>query len=178
VKHLPYTDAFVDESIRGNRYLMGCVMAEARHLPDLRRTLRSVAVHSRVHFNNETNQQKRRFLATVAEMPIACIVPVLSRKQGVAEFVARAACLTHIVAELQLRQVGHLVVESRGDDREDERVLRSARHLETPLTFEHRGGASEPMLWVADAVTWACGAGAQWRRLVEPVGATLIEIRP
>jgi hypothetical protein len=26
------TDAFVDESIRGRRYIMGCVLVEARHL--------------------------------------------------------------------------------------------------------------------------------------------------
>ena len=30
------TDAFVDESIRGRRYLMGCVLFEARSLNDVR----------------------------------------------------------------------------------------------------------------------------------------------
>ena len=38
------TDAFVDESIRGRRYLMGCVFIEARDLPTARRAVLDLVV--------------------------------------------------------------------------------------------------------------------------------------
>jgi hypothetical protein len=65
------TDAFVDESIRGRRYIMGCVLVEARHLAELRTTMDTLSVTtSRIHFNNETDTQRRRVLDAIAEMPI------------------------------------------------------------------------------------------------------------
>jgi len=46
------------------------------------------------------------------------------------------------------------------------------------LVFEHRQGSDEPMLWVADAVTWAVGAGGRWRQAVDAVVENTIELRP
>jgi hypothetical protein len=34
------------------------------------------------------------------------------------------------------------------------------------------------MLWVADAIAWAHGAGANWRLLIEPVIDDVTELRP
>jgi fumarate reductase subunit D len=31
------------------------------------------------------------------------------------------------------------------------------------------------MLWIADALTWAIGAGGEWRAIVEPVLEAVIE---
>ena len=63
------TDAFVDESIRGRRYIMGCVLVEARHLSVLRPAMDQLSVTtSRIHFNNETDDQKRRVLDAIADM--------------------------------------------------------------------------------------------------------------
>ena len=72
MKRLPFTDVFVDESVRGRRYLMACVMAKARHVPELRLAMRALAIHERVHFNNESARRKRRVLSAIAEMPSAC----------------------------------------------------------------------------------------------------------
>ncbi|MEO8264941.1 MAG: hypothetical protein ABI706_05440 [Ilumatobacteraceae bacterium] len=48
------TDAFVDESIRGQRYLMACVLVEARHLTQVRRsTAALVGEGKRLHFHQE-----------------------------------------------------------------------------------------------------------------------------
>ena len=48
------TDAFVDESIRGRRYLMGCVLAEARSLNDVRAEVAGLVTRGgRLHFHNE-----------------------------------------------------------------------------------------------------------------------------
>jgi len=172
------TDAFVDESIRGQRYLMGCVLLEAHHLAEVRSTMADLAVFERVHFNNESQRQKTRVLEAIATMPVSVLVVVFHRRQGLTEFAARAACLTAIVDRLQTGSVGRLVIESRDDDREDVRQLLRIRRPHPPLVFEHRQGSDEPMLWVADAVTWAVGAGGRWRQAVDAVVENTIELRP
>lgn len=178
MKRLPFTDAFVDESVRGRRYLMACVMAEARHLPELRLVMRALAVHERVHFNNESARRKRLVLSAIAEMPIGVFIAVAQRGHGATEFAARNACLTAVVERVQQSDVPRLVIESRDDDREDERHLVRVRQPEPWLVFEHRRATAEPMLWVADAIAWAHGAGANWRTLVESVVEDVTELRP
>ena len=70
---------------------------------------------------------------------------------------------------LQAEKVSHLTLESRMDDRDDRRTIGQVRKTEPPLVFEHRPGAADPMLWVADGIAWAVGAGGIWRDLVQPV---------
>lgn len=48
------TDAFVDESIRRDRYIMSCVLAEARALRDVRFSIAELALHGQVHFSTRS----------------------------------------------------------------------------------------------------------------------------
>lgn len=157
---------------------MACAMAEARHLPELRTAMKGLAVHDRVHFNNESQRRKRLVLSEIREMPVGVLVVVAHRGHGVSEFSARNACLSSVVEQLQLRGVTRLTIESRDDDREDQRHLLRVRRREQPLVFEHRAADSEPLLWVADAIAWAHGAGAGWRQLIEPIVEGVTELRP
>ena len=50
-----------------------------------------------------------------------------------------------------------------------------ARASAAHVTFDHRRSNTEPMLWAADALCWAVGAGGDWRRRVEGV-LTVIEV--
>ena len=93
---------------------------------------------------------------------------VCHRNHGVTEFRARELCLSTIVERLQNDAVPHLVLESRHDDREDHLTVPRARRVEPPLIWEHRVGAEEPLLWIADGITWAVGAGAAWRQVIDP----------
>lgn len=169
------TDAFVDESIRGRRYVMGCVLVEARHLAGLRLAAKDLAdgVAPRIHFNNDTDRQKRRVLDAIAEMPIEVFAVVCTKIHGVTEFEARAMCVTEIVERLQGRRVAKLVIESRQDDADDARTITRARSPEPRLVFEHRRARHEQILWIADAVTWAVGSGPRWS---ERLGSVLVGI--
>jgi hypothetical protein len=173
------TDAFVDESIRGQRYLMGCVLIEARHLASLRGDVEGlVLTGGRVHFHNESPRRRRELLTRFAEYPMSVFVVVCHRNHGVTEFRAREVCLSAIVERLQNDAVPHLVIESRHDDREDHLSIPRARRAEPPLIWEHRLGAEEPLLWIADGITWAVGAGAAWRQLIYPILRDVIDLRP
>ena len=92
--------------------------------------------------------------------------------------VARAACVTEIVLELQRRSIGKRVIESRHDDREDVRVITRARRPQPILVFEHRVASRERMLWIADAVTWAVGAGSPWSDRLSGVVTRVVEVEP
>ena len=173
------TDAFVDESIRGQRYLMACVLVEARHLTQIRRATASlVAEGRRLHFHQELDSMRRTALQLIATMPLRVSVVVCGRRHGVSEFHARDACLAEIVRQLQDRSVPRLTVESRQDDSDDHRTILRNRRLEPALTFDHRQGQSEPILWVADAVAWAFGAGNRWMPLVEHTVERVVELHP
>ena len=172
-------DPFVDESIRGQRYLMGCVLIEARDLAATRAAIGVLPTRGRrLHFNNEVDAQKRILLASIAELPVRAFVVVCHRRHGITEFIAREACLAALVSEVQSQRVDRLVLESRQDDREDARIISKLRQPEPPLVFEHRTARREAMLGIADGITWAAGAGAHWQALIEPLVQRVIELRP
>jgi len=173
------TDAFVDESIRGQRYLLGCVLAEARSLASTRLELNGLTeARRRIHFHNESTKRRRVILVEIAQMPVSAVVFVAKSKQGVREDDARAACLSDLVRMLQVGAVQRLVIESRQDDRFDVAVIERARTREPRLVYEHRRPIDDPMLWIADAVTWAVGAGREWRDLIEPVLDDIRNVTP
>lgn len=171
------TDAFVDESIRGSRYLLGCVLVDLRDAGVMRRKLDDLVLGGgRLHFHNESVRRRRELLMEMAKLPVSCFVVVCHRTHGITEFVARERALRVVVDRLQQASVSRLVIESRQDDREDQRTIARARSARPPLVFEHRAGAEEPLLWVADGVTWAAGAGAPWRSIIEPVLDVVIDL--
>lgn len=174
------TDAFVDESIRGHqRYLLGCVLVEARSLTLCVGHSSTIKIaNRRVHFTNESPKRRTEILQLIASLPVQSFVVVCRRSHGVRQVEARAACLRIIVEQLQLDEVGRLVVESRQDDREDVRLIERVRSAEPQLVFEHRRPKEEPLLWIADAVTWAVGTGGEWRDLVEPIFVGEIHTAP
>lgn len=84
MKRLPFTDAFVDESIRGQRYLMACVLVQAHELPTLRSELAELSgpKSSRVHFNAELDGRRAQLLQTFASWPIESFVVMCRRRHG------------------------------------------------------------------------------------------------
>jgi hypothetical protein len=116
-------------------------------------------------------------LDAVAEMPVQVFATVCVKDHSTNEFQARAACLAEIVRRLQRREVAKLVIESRQDDRDDERVITRTRAREPSLVFEHRVARQERMLWIAEAVTWAVGSGPDWSERLDGVLSDVVEIR-
>jgi hypothetical protein len=133
------TDAFVDESIRGRRYLTACVLVEARNLSAVRRPAQALVLSGRrLHFHNESAQRRRELLSAFAHMPVSAFVIVCSRRPGTSEFEARDRCLAAIVERLQAERVARLVIETRHDDRDDHRTINRVRAPRPELVYEHR----------------------------------------
>jgi hypothetical protein len=172
-------NSFVDESARGSRYFMACVVIEARHLSAVRSELTElVPPGKRVHFYEATEQARTRALDVYLSLPVTVWMAVCVRAHGVTEFRARDECLAELVRRLQADGVERLTIESRQFDQDDVRTIVRARSKEPSLTFDHVVGLREPLLWIADGVGWAYGAGRRWQALVEPLITNVIEIRP
>lgn len=121
---------------------MGCVLAAECDVPGLRSQVEDLVsgVAQRIHFNNDTDRQKRRVLAAINELPVEAVVITFRKRHGSGEFEARRACIQRIVEMLQARSVVRLVLESRQDDHDDRRAIIQARKPDPPLVFEHRAG--------------------------------------
>jgi hypothetical protein len=167
---------FVDESIRGQQYLMACAVIQARHFSSMRTYLTSTTHGSSLHFNREPNYRRRAVLADLRRLPFECFITHTQIGQGSPNYVARSKSLRSIVVELQERRVPQLVIESRSNDKEDVRLIISVRESSVPLFFEFRIRKREPLLWIPDAVLWAYGAGGDWRDTAMPLVSKVIDV--
>jgi hypothetical protein len=167
---------FVDESIRGQQYLMACAVIQARHFSSLRTYMTSTTHGSSLHFNREPNRRRRAVLMELRKMPFECFLTFSQIGQGTPNYVARNRSLSSIVVALQEQRVPQLVIESRSNDREDVRLIVSVRESSVPLYFEFRIRKREPLLWIPDAILWAYGAGGAWRDTAMPLISKVIEV--
>ena len=164
--------AFVDESIRGQRYVICAVLIPVGSLGSARRALRHLRAprQRRIHFATESNERRRAALGAMAALEPTPVVFFADNRDQVA---ARARILAAMVAYLQIVGVTRVVIESRErqDDRDRSVLFETlGRHPAPPLTYVHRRAADEPLLWIADAIAWAWGRGGTWRTQLAHLG--------
>jgi hypothetical protein len=174
------TDAFVDESVRGGRYVVACVLTDARDLPQLRSSIIGLLRphQRRLHFHRESPGRRRALIASFATMAVRLVVVSARMTYDRDEEAAREARIGRIVSELQTRSVERLVLESRDDDRHDARTIIRARLPAPALLFEHRAPLTEPLLWLTDGVAWTAGLGGEQFAALQPIIDRMFEIRP
>lgn len=174
------TDAHVDESQRGTRYVVACVVSDVRDHPRIRSDVIGLLRHGqrRIHFHDESLADKRRLLGWFAQLPVQLHLFAARVTHGSNSEHARQACLAELVRRTQAASVSRLVLESRGDDRLDARTIIRTRAPEPVFVFEHRRPGGEPLLWIADGMAWA-GAmrGAELDR-VAPIVRLDLEVSP
>ncbi len=132
-----------------------------------------------LHFKKETPARRREIIARLVGGGASTSVYVASCAQGEAR--ARSRCLVRLIHDLLDVQTGRLVLDSRQDrDDHDRLTIRKAlgeRPTDTVLVYEHFDSTAEPLLWIADAVAWCYGAGADWQRRIGPLLTKVIDLR-
>jgi hypothetical protein len=82
--------------------------------------------------------------------------------------------------DLLARRAHRLVIDSRNEqDIHDERTLRrilGSQPSASQLVYEHVDSTSESLLWVADIVAWCFGAGREWRKRIDPIVSTVVDL--
>lgn len=88
--------------------------------------------------------------------------------------------MARLVGDLLTRQAHRLVIDSRNEqDIHDERTLHGLlgpHPSGSRLVYEHVDSASEALLWIADIAGWCFGAGAEWRKRVDPIISSVVDL--
>lgn len=179
--------AFIDESRRGDQYLMAVALVTPRQLTPLRQRMHQLLLpgERELHFAKEQEPRKRRVTACIARLPIEVIIYAGTCARG--DEPVRQACLTTLTENLVVAEAQLMVLDSRNNwqgndrDRHDrstlQRVLGKSRHSSN-LVFQHVDSKFESLLWIADVAAWCWGAGGEWRRQIRPIVREVIPIGP
>ena len=159
--------AFVDESKRRRTYLICAVLVDPRDLAHTRVSLGRMLLpqQRRLHFSKESHRRRQSLLAEMTKLPVQAWIYASAAKEPDAREQGIAALLSDLMAVNGER----LVIERREasqDARESAQIAEAVRRGVAPaeMGYHHLNGHEEPLLWVADAVAWAYGAGGDWRR--------------
>jgi hypothetical protein len=159
--------AYIDESQRGQRYLMAAAAIDSRTAADVRKAmgqLRPGGGQARRHFHKESAVMRRKMLDTYRELPGVSIV-VADDRGGRRTIDQRRRCLTVLVAALLPLGVERLVFDHTDPTQRDrDRQILAPLLARTGVTYSHEvAHTTEPMLWIPDAIVWCAGAKPEWR---------------
>ena len=156
--------AYVDESIRGQIYLVCAVIVNDLDIGVVQSRIRTVVLpRRRSHFNSESDTTREQFLDFLSDLPVEFLLLSMTATKGRARYVLRRNLLEHLVDHSQASGIDRLIIEDVSSRTEDVRTIQRARKRHPPLHFEHRTGATEPLLWAADAVAWSYGNSREWQ---------------
>lgn len=96
-------NAYIDESIRGARYLLCLVMVKPDQAGSMRRRLRSLVLPGQrtLHFKKESPRRRRELLVALGELDVAVTVYECAARPGRSQDASRALCLERAIADLQ-----------------------------------------------------------------------------
>lgn len=146
----------------------------------LRQSMRALLMPGQreLHFKKEKPLRRRCLADAIARLPVE--VCVYSRSWHQHDEPARQECMTHLVHDLLARQAHRLVIDTRNiRDAHDERTLRRALGplpSTSQLVYEHVDSTSESLLWIADVAAWCFGAGREWRKRIDPIVTTVVDL--
>jgi len=107
--------AFVDESVRPGRYLLGAVIVATDEAGRLRRAVRKLLLpgQRKLHFKTEGRRRRRELLDALGQLDVEAIVYSCRLSNDVGAEVARSRCVAALVRELQSRRCeSELLIES------------------------------------------------------------------
>jgi hypothetical protein len=177
--------AFSDESERAAVMLMSVVLVDPGEVNRARRQLRALLLggQRRLHTSDESKARRRQILDVVAGIDgLAATVIRYRRPEGIHKPAARHLLLQAATGLV----IGSGVTSWTLDDQEPNQKQRDRaaiahalagvdRHLHP--VYDHHPSVAEPILWAADAICWAVGAGRDWQARLTAV-VTVRDIRP
>jgi hypothetical protein len=121
------THAFVDESVRGQRYLVSAALVDPSDLVRLRKALRTLLLPGQreLHFQKEKSQRRRQLADRI--VAAGATITVYTACCHNSDEAARRRCLQQLAHDLIAAGAHRLVLDGReGRDVLDARTLRAA----------------------------------------------------
>jgi hypothetical protein len=163
--------AGIDESLRPGNYLLCAAVISTDDRSNMRQILRGLLLPNqrRLHAHTERDGRRRLLLKAMCDIPgIDCRLAIgQQRRAG-----ARDACFRVLMANLLEAGVREVMIErvDHGTAKLDRMTMcEILRRRLDECEWRHEAPEHEPLLWIADAVASAYGAGGEWRQLVEPL---------
>lgn len=161
--------AYIDESQRNGFYAMAAVTIAPSDVPDVRRQVRTLAPIGvrRRHFVKESDTTRRQMLDVFKTSPALNFVWITTAAAAVVD--QRRLVLQALLETLAGIEVDRIVFDHVDHHQQllDRRVLaHTLRGTDISYSFEVPH-ASEPMLWIPDAVAW-CAGRPHWKVDLEP----------
>jgi len=172
---MPAVELFVDESCRMD-YLLCAVVVPVGDIAAARRMMRELKPKNRdrLHMKNETRNRDQIISRFVQSPPIsqAHIFKAGLRGTGRTQREVRTECLHALGAYAAESGVTRILVESCSQDEQDRTAVIGALAAqgasERVRVMVDRPTAHE-LLWAADLVAWAYGAGGWARTAISPL---------
>jgi hypothetical protein len=176
--------AFSDESERAATMLIAVVVLGPKHVSPARTVMRSRLLpgERRVHTAKESARRRRQVLDRVAQIDGLSATVIRYRRPAGVDYVAGRRALIDAAAGLIVAvgvtswTLDDIPPSQRARDRNTIGHVLARQHVGR-VVFDHRPSRGEPLLWAADAVAWAVGAGGDWKRRIDPV-VTVADIGP
>jgi hypothetical protein len=161
--------AFADESMRRVNehtvcYFMAAAVIPEDHCPHVRDTLKALVPgrQGKLHWRDEAQPRRELITKTIRACAVESLVVVGAMVNPRKQERARRLVLRHLLHTLDIREVAHVVLESRHAERDRHDIaaiggFRNAGVVSRRLAVSHAQPLQEPMLWVPDAVAGAAG---------------------
>lgn len=162
---------FVDE-VRRRDYVLCAAVVPSSDVARARRIMRELRPRnrSRLHMHDEGSASRRRILTEfMRNGPIAAAHLWIAPIAGRAERVVRDECFRSLVPGVLELGASRIVVESCSQDAQDRAVIGEAlagRQAVGSVRYDVVPAAADELLWAADLVGWAYGAGGDYRRAI------------
>jgi len=164
-------EVFVDEGKRGG-YLLCAAIVPSADIAAARRAMRALKPGNRrrLHMHSEGASRRQEILARfVAAPPISAAHLWRAPIRGRPERDVRDDCFRGLVAGVLEMGARRIVVESCSQDRQDEQVIGACLAEAGAIgrvSYAVVPADSDELLWAADLITWAYGAGGDARRAI------------
>jgi hypothetical protein len=172
------TELFVDESCRDD-YLLCAAVVPARDIAAARKFMRELKPKNRdrLHMKSESRNRTQIITQFVQQPPISEAHIFVGPLRGVrrSQRHARTECLQALASFAADSGARRILVESCAQDRQDRAALTdvlAARGALDRIRVDVDRPTSHELLWAADLVAWAYGAGGAARNAI----ASLITI--
>lgn len=162
---------FIDD-VRRRDYLLCAAVVPAEDVAAARRVMRELRPGNRrrLHMHDEGVNSRRKILAEfVRQAPIREAHLWIAEVGGQPERSVRDECLRSLVPHAVSLGATRLVVESCAQDRQDSRVIGDALAQGCAMAvvrFDIVPAVADELLWAADLITWAYGAGGEYRKAI------------
>lgn len=168
-------EIFVDESRRRDYLLCAAVVATG-DIAAARKIMRDLKPNNRdrLHMKDESRNRDRLIREFVRRRPIAEAHLFIGELSGtrLTERTVRTRCLQDLARHAAQTGATRILVESCSQDAQDHAALTGAL-AEMGALGQVRADIDRPtaheLLWAADLVAWAYGAGGRFRSLVDPL---------